>query len=124
MFTKTVENLGIKVHSRLKIDSLSLLASKALECLENKNDLKFASELCLFDSYNLGRITFLEKSNQLKEPAFLAGVQHFRSAAIAAGASTPPEEIEEAKNILRNINISIDKETNNGKRKRNCKHNH
>ncbi|HPV55831.1 MAG TPA: hypothetical protein PKW61_01780, partial [Tenuifilaceae bacterium] len=74
--SKTVENLGIKVQSRLKIDSLSLLASKALECLENKNDLKFASELCLYDSYNLGRISFLEKSNQLKDvPVFTTDSQ-------------------------------------------------
>ncbi len=74
--TKTVENLGVKAQSKLKIDSLSLLASKALECLEKKNDLKFASELCLYDSYNLGRITFLEKSNQLKNvPVFTTDSQ-------------------------------------------------
>lgn len=74
--TKTVENLGVKNQSKLKIDSLSLLASKALECLENKNDLKFASELCLYDSYNHGRISFLEKSNQLKDvPVFASDSQ-------------------------------------------------
>lgn len=74
--SKTTENLGLKTHAKTKIDSLSTLASKALECLENKNDLKFASELCLYDSYNLGRITFLEKSNQLKDvPVFAADSQ-------------------------------------------------
>lgn len=74
--TKTLKNLGIKAQSKLKIDSLSLLASKALECLEKKNDLKFASELCLYDSYNIGRISFLEKSNQLKDvPVFTTDSQ-------------------------------------------------
>lgn len=80
----------------------------------------------LYDiALNRNRNTFyIEKSDHLNDPTFIAGIKHFRSAAIAAGASTPPEEIEEAKNILRNINLSIEKETNNGKRKRNCKHNH
>lgn len=74
--SKTVENLGLKFQTKIKIDSLSLLVNKALECLENKNDLKFASELCLFDPYNLGRITFLEKSNQLKDvPVFATDSQ-------------------------------------------------
>ncbi|MDQ1349861.1 MAG: 4-hydroxy-3-methylbut-2-en-yl diphosphate reductase [Acidobacteriota bacterium] len=67
---------------------------------------------------------YIQKSSHLNDPAFIAGIKDFRSVAIAAGASTPPGEIEEAKNILRNINLSIEKETNNGKRKRNCKHNH
>lgn len=69
--TKTVENFGLKAQSKLKIDSLSILASKALEYLESKEDYKFASNLCLYDNFNLGRITFLEKSNQLKDvPVF------------------------------------------------------
>ncbi|HSA04313.1 MAG TPA: hypothetical protein P5145_01860 [Tenuifilaceae bacterium] len=74
--SKTAENLGLKTKSKINIDSLSILVSKALECLENKNDLKFASELCLYDSYNLGRISFLEKSNQLKDvPVFTTDSQ-------------------------------------------------
>lgn len=65
--TKTTEALGLKNQQRQRIDSLPLLASKAVEYLERKEDLRFASELCLYDSHNLGRITFLEKSNQLKD---------------------------------------------------------
>lgn len=78
----------------------------------------------LYDiALNRNKNTFyIEKSSHLTDPAFIAGIKKFRSAAIAAGASTPPEDIEEATNILRNINLSIEKETNNGKRKRNSKH--
>ena len=69
--SKTTEALGLRNNQRLKIDSLTLLASKAVEYLEHKDDLRFASELCLYDSHNLGRITFLEKCNQLKNvPVF------------------------------------------------------
>jgi 4-hydroxy-3-methylbut-2-enyl diphosphate reductase len=67
---------------------------------------------------------FIEKSSELHEPAFKAAVKKFRSVGITAGASTPPQEIEETRNILSNINLCIEKETKNGKRKRNSKPNH
>lgn len=73
---KTVKGLGLNKHSSLNIDSLPSLANRALEFLEQKDDLRFASELCLYDNHNLGRITFLEKSNQLKDvPVFTTDSQ-------------------------------------------------
>lgn len=67
---------------------------------------------------------FIERSSELNDPAFRAAVKKFRTVGLTAGASTPPQEIEETRNILSNINLSIEKETKNGKRKRNSKPNH
>jgi 4-hydroxy-3-methylbut-2-enyl diphosphate reductase len=63
---------------------------------------------------------YIEKSSELNSTNFIEKVKVFLSAGITAGASTPPEEIEKAKNILKNINI--DKEKKNGGRKRYPEH--
>lgn len=63
---------------------------------------------------------YIEKSSELNDAGFIEKIKNFRSAGIAAGASTPPNEIENAKSILENINRV--KEINNGKRKRNSNH--
>lgn len=111
--------------TRVRQDAIKKLAPRVdfVVVLGGKNS---SNTRKLYDiALNRNKNTFyIEKSSHLNDPAFIAGIKNFRSAAIAAGASTPPQEIEEAKNILRNINLSIEKETNNGKRKRNCKHNH
>ncbi|MCP5108738.1 MAG: 4-hydroxy-3-methylbut-2-enyl diphosphate reductase [bacterium] len=70
---------------------------------------------------------YVEQSSHLSEPGFTRKIKHFQSVGITAGASTPPLEIENAKNILENIKNNINnrclvKETNNGKRKRNSNH--
>lgn len=64
---------------------------------------------------------YIEKSGDLNELNMKSAIKNFRSVGLTAGASTPPHEIEETRNILRNINlsISIEKEIKNGKRKRN-----
>lgn len=59
---------------------------------------------------------FVENSSQVSDPDFIKKIRGFRTAGIAAGASTPPEEIAKTKEILKNI--TIEKEINNGKRKR------
>lgn len=63
---------------------------------------------------------YVEKSSELNDAGFIEKIKDFRSAGIAAGASTPPAEIQNAKNILENITRV--KEINNGKRKRNSSH--
>ena len=63
---------------------------------------------------------YLEKSSELNDAGFIETIKNFRSAGIAAGASTPPGEIQNAKNILENITRV--KEINHGKRKRNSNH--
>lgn len=67
---------------------------------------------------------YIEKSSQLDDPGFISKIKDFRSAGITAGASTPPREIQEAKNILMNINRCLEKETKNGKRKRHSQQHH
>ena len=47
---------------------------------------------------------YIENSSELNDAGFIEKIKNFRSAGIAAGASTPPEEIENAKSILENIN--------------------
>lgn len=64
---------------------------------------------------------YIEKSGDLNDLNIRNVIRNFRSVGLTAGASTPPQEIEETRNILRNINLSIEKETKNGKRKRNSK---
>lgn len=63
---------------------------------------------------------YIERSSELNDAGFIEKIKHFRSAGIAAGASTPPDEIQNAKNILENITRV--KEINHGKRKRNSNH--
>jgi len=63
---------------------------------------------------------YIEKSSELNDAGFIEKIKDFRSAGIAAGASTPPAEIQNAKNILENITRV--KEINHGKRKRNSSH--
>lgn len=63
---------------------------------------------------------YIEKSSELNDAGFIEKIKDFRSAGIAAGASTPPAEIQNAKNILENIKRV--KEINHGKRKRNSNH--
>ena len=63
---------------------------------------------------------YIEKSSELNSTDFIEQVKDFLSAGITAGASTPTEEIEKAKNILKNINI--EKEKKNGGRKRYPEH--
>ncbi len=63
---------------------------------------------------------YIEKSSELNSTDFIEQVKDFLSAGITAGASTPNEEIEKAKNILKNINI--EKEKKNGGRKRYPEH--
>ncbi len=63
---------------------------------------------------------YIEESSDLKRTDFINQIKDFQSAGVTAGASTPPEEIEKVKNILKNINnnynIKIEKEIKNGKR--------
>lgn len=44
-----------------------------------------------------------ETGAELMNPEFIDKIKHFRSVGITAGASTPPEEIENARNFLKNI---------------------
>ncbi|MCP4217127.1 MAG: 4-hydroxy-3-methylbut-2-enyl diphosphate reductase [bacterium] len=49
--------------------------------------------------------TFLiETANELKQPRIMEKLKHFHSAGITGGASTPPEELENIKDFLYNIN--------------------
>ncbi len=63
---------------------------------------------------------YIEKSSELNRTHFIEQIKDFSSAGITAGASTPPEEIEKVKNILKNINR--EKEIKNGGRKRYSEH--
>ncbi len=70
------------------------------------------------------RNTFLiEGSSDLMAPGFIKKINRFRSVAITAGASTPPEELERVKEFFKNLNPdNIVKEMNNGRSKRNSRH--
>jgi 4-hydroxy-3-methylbut-2-enyl diphosphate reductase len=98
-----------------RVDSMVVLGGK------NSSNTRKLYDIAL----NRNKNTFyIEKSSDLNDPAINAAIKNSRSVGLTAGASTPPQEIEETRNILRNINLSIDKETKNGKRKRNSKPNH
>lgn len=60
----------------------------------------------------------IESSNELKNPEFIDKIKHFRSVGITAGASTPPEEIENARIFFK----TIVKENNHGRSKREPHH--
>jgi len=64
----------------------------------------------------------IEKSSDLYQTGFLEKMALHRSVGITAGASTPPEEIQEIKRILKNLNRNNHKESNHGETKRDTGH--
>lgn len=87
--------------------------------LGNKNSSNTRKLFTIASGKNKNTFYF-EKSSELNNAGFIETIKNFRSAGIAAGASTPPSEIQNAKNILENITRV--KEINHGKRKRNSNH--
>jgi len=74
----------------------------------------------------LNTATFQVESYQELSTGMEAGILEkavsCRSIGLTAGASTPPEEIENVKTFFRNLNINTVKEINHGRSKRNSEH--
>jgi 4-hydroxy-3-methylbut-2-enyl diphosphate reductase len=66
----------------------------------------------------------IEKSSDIyhyrDDTDFITNMAHCQSVGITAGASTPPEEIEEIKRFFSNFKLTPEKEMNHGRTKRNA----
>ncbi len=94
-----------------KVDSVIVIGGK------NSSNTKKLFEISLRKNPNT---FYLEKASDLNNPGLINSLKDSNTIGITGGASTPPEEIERARDFIESY--KIEREKKNGKKKRNYTH--